>query len=127
VIGHLLRETILISFQECTNRRQTNFLIVELGFEVISLRELIVHIIFHSADFLSGLCHFLMDPALKILHFFEIIVNCLLLDLEPCSGGLRVLQLPLFELEIILHFIYLGRSWQLVLPSHILLHMLQQG
>ena len=127
MIGHLLRETVLISFQECANRRQTNFLIVELGFEVIRLRELIVHIIFHGADFLSGLCHLLMDPALKILDFFEIIVDGLLLHLEPSSGGLRVLQLPLLELKIIFHFIDLGRSWQLVLPCHILLHMLQQG
>ena len=127
MVSYLFGETILISFQECANRRQTNFFIVELGFEIIGLRELIVHIILHSGDFFSGLCHLLMDPALEVLHFFQIIVDGLLLNLEPSSGGLRVIKLPLLELEIILHFCDLRRRRQLVLPSHILLHVLQQS
>ena len=68
-----------------------------------------------------------MDSTFKVLHFFEIIVDGLLLDLKSCSGGLGVLQLSLLELEVVLHLINLSGSGQLVLSSHVSLHVLKEG
>jgi len=88
VVSHLLRETVLIRFQEGANRGQPNLFVVELGLQVVGLCELVVHIVFHCADFVGGLSHFLMDSTLQVFNLFEIIVDGLLLHLEPGSGGL---------------------------------------
>jgi hypothetical protein len=88
MICHLFRQTILIGLQERPDACEPHLLLVELALQVISLGELVLHVILHRADLLGGLGHLLVDSALKILYLFKIVVDGLLLHLE--SGSRRL-------------------------------------
>ena len=47
MIGHLLRQAVFISLEEILDAIEADFLLIELSLKVISLGELVGHIIFH--------------------------------------------------------------------------------
>ena len=105
--------------------RQSDLFVIELFLQIVSLGEFIVDVISHLGDFVLCLLHFLAYSELKTLYFFEIFVDVLFLYLELSGGACRVVKLALFELEVLFHVVYLHGGWQLILPLHSLLHMLE--
>ena len=53
-------------------------------------------------------------------------MSLLELNLEPCVGGLGVLDLTLLEGELLFLIFVLCCSWQVILAHHRLLHVLKQ-
>lgn len=86
VVSHLLRKPVFVRFQESPDRGQALLLSIELHLQVVSLRELVIHVVLHRADLLAGLVHFFVDSSFEVLYLLKIVVDGLLLDLEPGSS-----------------------------------------
>jgi hypothetical protein len=80
VVSHLLSQSIFVGLQEGSDGTETHFFFIKLPLQVIGLRELVLHIILHLANFLGGLSHFFVDSTFQIFHFLEIVVDSFLLN-----------------------------------------------
>jgi len=125
VVRNLLAEPISISIQEFLDLAKSYLFLIKLDFEIIGLGELVGHIILHLRNLVLSLLHFLMDSALKVLDFLQILVDLVLLDSKSGSCSFGVFKLALFELQIIFHLVDLRTCWQLILSRHRSLHMLK--
>ena len=52
-------------------------LFLESGFELVSLSELVLHLVFHLSNLLAILFHFLVDTSFKVLDLFKISLSSL--------------------------------------------------
>lgn len=98
VVSDLLGQAVFVGLQEFFYLAKAYFFLVELRLKIVSLGELVCHVILHVGNLLLRLLHLLVDPSSKVLNLFEVILHLVLLNSEPGSGGLSVLQLPLLEL-----------------------------
>jgi hypothetical protein len=64
VVGHLLLQARLVLLQESSYRCQPHLFSVEVNLQLVSLSELIAHLVLHLRDLLSDLLHLLLDAPL---------------------------------------------------------------
>lgn len=124
--SHLLSQTNLVHLHKLLDPVEALLLPLEIRFELVSLRKLVGHVVFHVGALLLGILHFIVNTRLKRLHLLEVVLDLLLLLNEPGRRSLSVLHLVLLELEVTSHVFNLLLSGQLVLPRHSLLHVLKE-
>jgi len=126
VVGNLLGQPVLVNLQELFDLAHSDLLVFELTLQVLSLGELVLHLILHCLDLFLGLLHFLVDSSLQILDLVQIALDLFLLNSQSCCCVLCVLKLSLLKLKISPHVFDLLLGRQLVLSSHSLLHVLEE-
>jgi hypothetical protein len=91
VEGHLLLQTLLVYLQEVLDLLHAVLFFRELSSEVVRLRELVIHFVFHLFDLLLSLLHFFLDSSFQVLYFLQVALDGFALNLKSSSGGLAVL------------------------------------
>ena len=127
VVCHLLLEPRFVLLQELFHCSQSDLFPIEFDLQLICLSELISHFILHLSYFLSDLLHFIIYSALQTLNLVQIILSLLQFHFQSRICVLSVFHLSLLEVKLFLFVFVLGSCRQIVLPGHLLLHMLQQS
>lgn len=126
MISHLLLQSRLVLREERSYLSEAHLFPVKVHLQVISASELVGHFVLHLSNLLIDLLHFLLYTALESLDLLEVILSLLELNLEPCVGGLCVLDLTLLEGELFFLIFVLCCCGQVILAHHGLLHVLKQ-
>jgi len=72
VVCDLLRKTILVLLHELLNGDHTGLLTLEIGFQLISLGKLVLHLVLHLGDTIGDLLHLLIDTTFQVFDLFKI-------------------------------------------------------
>ena len=107
MVCRLLRETMLVLLNQLRDHSKSLLLFLESGFELVSLSELVLHLVFHLSNLLAILFHFLVDTSFKIFDLFQISLSSFDLYLQLGSSALSIVELSLLELEVILHLFHI--------------------
>ncbi len=86
----LLGEARLVLLQQGLDLCQSCLLLVKFYLQVISLSELIVHLIFHCSNLLTHLLHFLINAAFQSFNLIQIILPLLYFYGEACISSLSI-------------------------------------
>lgn len=127
VVSNLLREADLVHLDELLHLVEADLLPLEVRPQLVGLGELVAHVILHIRTFLLCILHLVVDTSLQRLHFLEVVLDLLFLNLETGCRCFCILHLVLLELEVTSHVFHLLLRWQLVLPLHCLLHVLKKA
>ena len=96
-------------------------------FQLFHAGELVRHFILHTVDILIIDLHFFVHATFKIAYFLQVSSTSVYFDLKRSCCTLSLIQLTLFEVEVLFHLLDLVHSRQGSLSIQVLTHVLKQS
>ena len=127
MVGSLLRKCSSVQSNLLSNRLQAGLLGFVVSLELLSAREFVRHFIFHAINILAVDFHFLIHTTFEVRNLLQISFTGINLDLQGGCGALGLIELTLFEVEILFHLFDLADTRKCRLPVQVLVHVLKQG